>query len=135
MPDDVVTVMDRLQLAHADMMGYSMGGWITLNLLSCHASRLASAIAGGAGLRSAMQHAERTPPDDAVLTDLTLPVLVVVGDEDPVLNSARQLAQTLRNGALKVVPNADHLGTVASPFYKAAVIEFLDTVNPVSTAT
>ncbi len=181
MPDDVVAVMDSLGLERADIMGYSMGGWIVLNLLSRHALRFTSAVTGGAGLRSrafdpvlraavaaaletddpssildetaqnmrrlaeseandlqalaAMQHAERTPPDDAALTDLTLPVLVVVGDHDPVLNSARQLATTVRHGALKVIRGTDHLGTITSPAYKEAVADFLDQVSPVATAT
>src|ERR1051326_2126709 len=52
MPDDVVAVMDTLDLQHADIMGYSMGGWIMLNLLLRHGSRFTSAVAGGAGLRS-----------------------------------------------------------------------------------
>lgn len=171
MPDDVVAVMDTLDLQHADIMGYSMGGWIMLNLLLRHGSRFTSAVAGGAGLRSrafdpvlraavaaaletddplsivdetarsmrrlaesggndlralaAMQHAERTPPDDAALKQLNLPMLVVVGDQDPVLNSAHQLALTVPNAELAVVPGADHLGAIAAPDYKRGVAEFL----------
>ncbi len=53
MPDDVIAVMDDLGLDRVDVMGYSMGGWITLNLLSRHAARFHSAVVGGAGLRTA----------------------------------------------------------------------------------
>src|SRR5919109_4742115 len=31
MPDDVIAVMDALGIQSAEIMGYSMGGWITLN--------------------------------------------------------------------------------------------------------
>ena len=53
MPDDVIAVIDDLGLERVDLMGYSMGGWITLNLLSRHAARFRSAVVGGAGLRTA----------------------------------------------------------------------------------
>jgi pimeloyl-ACP methyl ester carboxylesterase len=51
MPDDVLAVMDSLGIERADLMGYSMGGWIALNLLSRVPRRFASVVAGGAGLR------------------------------------------------------------------------------------
>jgi pimeloyl-ACP methyl ester carboxylesterase len=52
MPDDVIAVMDDLKLDRADIMGYSMGGWITANVVSRHASRFNAVIVGGAGLRN-----------------------------------------------------------------------------------
>jgi pimeloyl-ACP methyl ester carboxylesterase len=51
MPDDVIAVMDAVGLERADLMGYSMGGWVSLNLLSRYAKRWTSVIVGGAGLR------------------------------------------------------------------------------------
>src|SRR4029453_7302309 len=46
----------RRQVVGVDCRGHGdsdkMGGWIPLNLLSRHASRFTSAVAGGAGLRS-----------------------------------------------------------------------------------
>lgn len=53
MADDVIAVMDALGLQQANLMGYSMGGWITLSLLSRYASRFTAAVVGGAGLRTA----------------------------------------------------------------------------------
>ncbi len=53
MPDDVLAVMDALNIQVADIMGYSMGGWITLNLLGRHPQRFSAAVVGGAGLRTA----------------------------------------------------------------------------------
>jgi pimeloyl-ACP methyl ester carboxylesterase len=97
--------------------------------------RLAESGANDLHALAAMQHAERTPPDDDALNRLNLPVLVIVGDQDPVLNSARQLAETVPNAALKIIPGADHLGAIASPAYKRAVAQFLDEVSPVRSAT
>jgi pimeloyl-ACP methyl ester carboxylesterase len=49
-PDDVLAVMDAVGIERADIMGYSMGALVTLNLLSRHAERFTSAVVGGAGL-------------------------------------------------------------------------------------
>ena len=53
MPDDVLTAMDAAAVDRADLLGYSMGGWISLNLLSRHPERFRRVIIGGAGLRTA----------------------------------------------------------------------------------
>jgi pimeloyl-ACP methyl ester carboxylesterase len=49
-PDDVVAVMDAAGIERADIMGYSMGALVTLNLLSRHAERFTSVVVGGVGL-------------------------------------------------------------------------------------
>jgi pimeloyl-ACP methyl ester carboxylesterase len=51
MPDDVLAVMEVLGLERADLMGYSMGGWISLNLLARFPGRFYSVMAGGSGVR------------------------------------------------------------------------------------
>jgi pimeloyl-ACP methyl ester carboxylesterase len=49
-PDDVLAVMDAAGIERADIMGYSMGALVTLNLLARRPERFASAVAGGTGL-------------------------------------------------------------------------------------
>ena len=51
MPDDVLAVMDGLGLERADLLGYSMGGWISFNLLARFPGRFSSVVAGGSGVR------------------------------------------------------------------------------------
>ena len=53
MADDVIAVMYVVGLDRADLMGYSLGGWLTDSLLSRQAERFNSAVAGGSGFRSA----------------------------------------------------------------------------------
>jgi pimeloyl-ACP methyl ester carboxylesterase len=177
MPDDVIAVLDDLGLEQVDLMGYSMGGWITVNLLSRHAGRFRSAIVGGAGLRTAaadparralmaaafeatdpstiadeaarnmrrraesrgndlaalaaLQRSERGAPDASALSALRLPVLVVCGDDDPALESARALAQVVPGAKLEVLPGENHLSAVPAAQYKSAVKAFLGEVSPV----
>ena len=47
---DVVRLMDHLDIDHADVFGYSMGGRNAAWLLTQHADRLNSVVIGGAGL-------------------------------------------------------------------------------------
>jgi pimeloyl-ACP methyl ester carboxylesterase len=54
MGGDVLDLMDHLGIAHADVMGYSMGARITSFLAEHHPGRLRSAILGGVGMRLLM---------------------------------------------------------------------------------
>ena len=47
MAEDVRRLMDHLGIARADVMGYSMGAWITAHLALAHPERLRSVIFGG----------------------------------------------------------------------------------------
>lgn len=49
MPDDVPALMDHLGIEKADLMGYSMGGFIAASLLTRSQERFKSAILGGVG--------------------------------------------------------------------------------------
>ena len=46
---DVVRLLDHLGLARADVMGYSMGGFITMRLLHDHHDRVRRAVIAGVG--------------------------------------------------------------------------------------
>jgi pimeloyl-ACP methyl ester carboxylesterase len=49
MSQDVLCVMDELQLAKADLFGYSMGAFIGASLLGHHRDRFSSMVLGGIG--------------------------------------------------------------------------------------
>ena len=49
MSKDVINLLDELGIAKAHIMGYSMGGFITTNILCNYPDRVISAISGGAG--------------------------------------------------------------------------------------
>lgn len=58
MVDDMVRLLDHLQLQRVHMVGYSMGGMITLKLATQHPQRLHSAVIGGMG----WMDASKIPP-------------------------------------------------------------------------
>ncbi|MEJ1161104.1 alpha/beta fold hydrolase [Prosthecomicrobium sp. N25] len=47
MAEDVLRLLDHLEIGRADVMGYSMGAWITAYLALDHPERVRSAIFGG----------------------------------------------------------------------------------------
>ena len=49
MIDDVIALMDHLHIDVADLMGYSMGGWLSATLLLRHPARFRSVIISGMG--------------------------------------------------------------------------------------
>ena len=54
MGEDIVALLDHLDIARADVMGYSMGARITSFVARDHPDRLRSAIFGGLGMRLLM---------------------------------------------------------------------------------
>jgi pimeloyl-ACP methyl ester carboxylesterase len=49
MPQDILNLMDYLGIEKADLFGYSMGAFISLDLLAHHSERFTSVILGGIG--------------------------------------------------------------------------------------
>ena len=49
MAEDVVLLMDHLKIKKAHIVGYSLGGMITVKLLTLHPDRVLSATVGGMG--------------------------------------------------------------------------------------
>lgn len=50
MVEDIVRLLDHLKISKAHVVGYSLGAFITLKLLTTHPDRLLTATLGGAGL-------------------------------------------------------------------------------------
>ncbi|WP_373291930.1 alpha/beta fold hydrolase, partial [Nocardia pneumoniae] len=58
------------------------------------------------------------------LSDVTVPALVLAGDNDPFAAEPERLAEALPNGTLAVVPG-DHLMAVPAPAFHTALVDFL----------
>jgi pimeloyl-ACP methyl ester carboxylesterase len=71
MAEDVRALLDHLDIAQADVMGYSMGARITAFLAALHPARVRSAILGGLGIR--------------LVDDVGLPVSIADALETPSL--------------------------------------------------
>lgn len=176
MQDDVIALMDHLGLDQADLMGYSMGGMISVSLLTRHPERFRSAIVAGIGdavlsggprrtgladamatdnpeavadpvaksfrefaeasgndlkALAALQRSSRAPLDASKLGDLSIPVMVLLGEGDTLAGSAENLAKAIPGAKYVRVPG-DHLGVFGYPDYARAVVEFMREAAPVT---
>jgi pimeloyl-ACP methyl ester carboxylesterase len=94
MTTDVLALMDHLEIARADMMGYSMGGRITARVALESPRRVRSAILGGIG----MAMIEGGGPGENVALALEAPSLDDV--TDPVGRTFRAFADQTRSDRL-----------------------------------
>jgi pimeloyl-ACP methyl ester carboxylesterase len=144
MVDDVVRLMDHLNLQQADVVGYSMGGMITLKLMVLHPERVRSAIIGGMGWMrdgnpfpgntNASQNAivacmhgfkELAVSADDVRS-IKIPFMVIIGGSDPLRQVFVEPLRKLRPDVpVKVVEGAGHLNCVFRPEFKQAIKTFL----------
>jgi pimeloyl-ACP methyl ester carboxylesterase len=94
MAGDVVALMDHLEIARADIMGYSMGGRIAAHIALTSPQRMRAAIFGGIG----MAMIEGGGPGENVALALEAPSLDDV--TDPVGRTFRAFADQTRSDRL-----------------------------------
>lgn len=178
MADDVIALMDHLGLQQADLMGYSMGGFISMSLLGRHQERFNNVILGGVGDLTASR-ARRDPramadgmeaPDSHSITDptarafrlfaeaqgadlkalaamqrathrrdwfnssglkdVTIPVMVLVGEKDDIIGPPEPLTATIPGATLVRTPG-DHITALMRPEFRQAILDFLAQHSPV----
>src|SRR5437899_2485287 len=150
MVEDLVRLLDQLNIKKAHVIGYSMGGMITMKLLTTHPERVESAILGGMGwLREGSrlqefwgrlperQNAKGTPQacprslgalavTESEVKAIKLPVEVIVGDHDPVRGMYVEPLKTMRpDWPVKVVPDAGHITCITQPEFRDDILKWL----------
>ena len=73
---------------------------------------------------AAVRAAWRSLDVDA-LRRVSIPVLVVVGENDTLVGSGEEIARAFPNGRYLTIPDRDHLTVVPDPRFKEAVVSFL----------
>ncbi len=176
--DDVVRLMDHLKIDTADLFGYSMGGRISLGLMTRYPERFTSVVLGGVGADSWLPEPFGAPISEALLAEdpatvtdpvakrfrevaeqrgndlkalgalrkgfwhvdrealatVSLPVLIVVGEDDKLARDPDQLVQAIPTARLITFPDRDHLTVVPDQRFKDAVVKFLSEVSAPATA-
>lgn len=150
MVEDVVRLMDHLHIKKAHVVGYSMGGMITMKLLTLHPERVQSAVIGGMGwLRAdvptqrmwtgikghesqkvpvACLHgfAELAVTEEAVKA-IHKPVDVVVGESDPCrLMYVEPLIRIRPDWPVHLIEGAGHIICIYKTDFKTQVKAALD---------
>ena len=153
MVEDVVRLMDHLRIQKADVVGYSMGGMITMKLMVLHPNRVRSGVVGGMGWMEnddLFPNLDKDNKDQNCLEDcangfkgltvsqeqvrgIKTPFLVIVGEEDALRQKFVAPLQKLRPDVpVKVVKEADHLNCVGKPDFIQSLKTFLDSQTPKS---
>ncbi len=113
MVKDVQRLMDHLKIPKAHLVGYSMGGFITLKFMTLYPERLISAMPCGA--------AWMTP--SSPLCNLLSEIHTRLMGEDSPSSGIRSAMTSLRRRALGTVLDLEALGCVAERFKELAVTE------------
>ena len=145
MVEDVVRLMDHLQLRRAHLVGYSLGGMITMKLLTLHPERVTSAVLGGMGwfkADSPLQHfwdgsdargssivpaaclrgIAKLAVTEAEVKAVRVPVTIIVGDRDPCrMMYVEPLRRVRPDWPEHIVHDAGHLNCIVKRDFKAQI--------------
>lgn len=145
--EDIRRLMHHLGLEQAHLVGYSMGGMLTIKFATLYPERVKSATIGGMGWVNPGSMGERgeryakvsqpmidtyaqfdqleTTAED--METLTMPLRVIVGTEDHGQLRRVDLWKTIEPDLdVAYIDGAEHVNCVFNPDFKAAVKEFLD---------
>jgi pimeloyl-ACP methyl ester carboxylesterase len=150
MVEDVARLLDHLKIQKAHLVGYSMGGMIAVKFMTRHQDRVLSAtICGmgwlreGSGLQKMWGRMEgrggfRTPPacarslgrlavTETELKGIRVPVVVIVGDRDPVNRFfVGPLRLARRDWTVIEINDAGHLNCIFKTQFKEEIANWLD---------
>ena len=153
MAEDVVRLLDHLKLPKAHLVGYSMGGMITMKVLTRHPDRVKSALIGGMGwMREGGQqqgfwsrvrdNPGSVPPSVCVrslaalaatedeVKAIKVPVAVVVGETDPIRRLYVEPLERVRpDWPVTVVSGAGHITCIMKTEFKEGIRKWVDGVK------
>lgn len=147
MAEDSVRLLDHLKIKKAHIVGYSMGGMITMKLLAKHPDRINSAVVGGMGWYDekpgsrvdgggegrgnnkaleacASRFYELSVTKDDVM-GIKLPVTVLIGDNDGLRKRVDPLAAARPDIPVVMIKDSIHTNAFFKPQFKEALSAFL----------
>jgi pimeloyl-ACP methyl ester carboxylesterase len=149
MVEDVARLLDHLKIQKAHIVGYSMGGMIAVKFMAKYQERvLSGAVCGMGWLRDGSfqqrmlgriqgRYGGRTPPvcarslgelavTEAELKGIRVPVIVIIGDRDPLKRFfVGPLQLVRRDWAVIEIDDAGHLSCVVKTQFKEEIAEWL----------
>jgi pimeloyl-ACP methyl ester carboxylesterase len=140
--EDLILLLDHLNIQKAHIVGYSMGGMVTLKLISEHPDRVLSGTLGGMGWMteggtnqkvwahmgevSAREVSKLALTEDE-LKAIRTPVLVLVCNLDPVKKLYVDPLETVRKDWRVIeIPGAGHLACIFKKQFINEIVEWVD---------
>lgn len=149
MVEDSIRLLDHLGVKRAHVVGYSMGGMITLKLLTLHPERVISATIGGMGWYRTRMQGDASIEDEPVegmnkawvacrrswveletteaeVKAIKVPMQVLIGEDDPIRRRwVEPMRQIRPDVPVVVVPRAVHVNCIVKPEFKSAIVDFI----------
>jgi pimeloyl-ACP methyl ester carboxylesterase len=148
MAEDVILLMDHLRLKKAHVVGYSLGGMITVKLLTLHPDRVLSATVGGMGWVRDGGHnlglGDRVPLRDdggplgacvkgmgnlavtaAEVKAIKVPTTVIIGDQDPLKRTVEPLRDLRPDWPVVEIKSANHLSCIWKKEFAGEIVTWL----------
>lgn len=150
MAEDVVRLLDHLKIEKAHLIGYSMGGMITMKVVVKHPDRVQTAVLGGMGWLkegSPLQNFwGRIPERGGAITPnaclrslaklavtedevkaIKIPVAILVGDRDPCRRMyVGPLEKVRSDWPVTVIDGAGHINCILKPQFREDLVKTLD---------
>jgi len=140
--EDVILLLDHLNIRKAHIVGYSMGGMVALKLIAEHPDRVLSGTLGGMGwlpkggfLQKVWAHMRSVSSrgvSELALTEqelqaIRIPVLILVGDRDPMRKLYVVPLQKVRNDWQVIeIQGAGHLNCIFKKQFIEEIEKWLD---------
>ncbi len=150
MSEDVIALMDHLKVPKAHIVGYSLGGIVALRLIVDHPDRVLSGTLAGMGwLRegstlqkmwaiipsqegfgppaACTQNVGKLAITEAQLKSVKTPMIVLMGDRDPVAKLyVPPLEAVRKDWPVVTIQDAGHLSCIVKQQFKDELISWLD---------
>jgi alpha/beta hydrolase fold len=140
--EDVILLLDHLNIQKAHIVGYSMGGTVTLKLISEHPDRVLSGTLGGMGwmpegsglqkIWAQMHEVSARNVSKLALTEdelkaIRTPVRILIGNLDPVKKLYVDPLEPVRKDWRVIeIPAADHLTCIFRKKFINGIVEWVD---------
>ncbi len=147
MVDDAVRLLDHLGIESAHVVGYSMGGMITMKMMVDHPDRVRSGVVGGMGWVQPVEGREYWDAREGVetvsaavyqgmyrlnitkdeLKDIEVPFTIIIGENDGILESrVRPLQKVRPDVPVVIVPTSNHSNCIFKKEFKQGIKDFVD---------
>jgi pimeloyl-ACP methyl ester carboxylesterase len=149
MAEDVVLLMDHLDIKKAHVVGYSLGGMITVKLLTVHPDRVLSATVGGMGwvqdggrnlgfrdmkpglenlgaLGLVVRSMRQLAVTEDALKAIKVPTSVIIGEQDPLKQRTVEPLRKVRpDWPVVEIKGAEHMSCVVKKEFAEAISDWL----------
>jgi pimeloyl-ACP methyl ester carboxylesterase len=149
MAEDVALLMDHLNIKKAHVVGYSLGGMITVKLLTLHPDRFLSATVGGMGwvqdggrnlgLREMRQprpgagsfgvvvaNMGKLAVTEDALKAIKVPATVIIGTDDGLMRTVTPLRKVRPDWPVVEIAGAGHMGCILKKEFTEAIVAWLE---------